>query len=78
MKAILEGLSEIAIDALRKGGPGIFKLHGLVQLKRIDKPARAARRGIDPFTKEERDFPAKPAHSVVKAYAFKPAKDAVN
>lgn len=77
VNAVLDGLSSLAADALKKGGPGVFKIHGLVQLKRVDVPAKPARRGIDPFTKLERDFPAKPASSKVKAGALKAAKDAV-
>lgn len=75
--AVVDGIIELASEAIGKGGPGVFKLAGLVQLKRVDKPAQPARRGIDPFTKAERDFPAKPAKSVVKASALKAAKDAV-
>lgn len=77
VKAVLDGLGDLAAQALKKGGAGVFKIHGLVQLKRVDVPAKPARRGIDPFTKQERDFPAKPATSKVKASALKGAKDAV-
>lgn len=75
--AVLTNLNSLANAALAKGGPGVFKIHGLVQLKRVDVPAKPARRGVDPFTKQERDFPAKPASVKVKATVLKGAKDAV-
>lgn len=74
---VIDSIVEIANKQLSKDGPGLFKIAGLVQLKRVDKPAQPARRGTDPFTKVERDFPAKPAKSVVKASVMKATKDAV-
>ena len=39
-------------------------------------PAKKARKGIDPFTKQERMFAAKPASVKVKVRALKKVKDA--
>lgn len=39
-------------------------------------PAKKARKGIDPFTKVERVFKAKPASVKLKARFFKKLKDA--
>ena len=58
-------------------GPGVFSLPGLVKLKRVVKPATKARMGINPFTKEEMMFKAKPARKVVKAQPLKALKDMV-
>lgn len=77
VQAVLDQLVVLATKALGKKGSGVFKVDKFVQLKRVDKPAKAARRGIDPFTKKERDFPAQPAKSVVKVAALKYIKDAV-
>ena len=41
------------------------------------KPAAKARKGINPFTKEETTFKAKPARKVIKGRPVKAAKDAV-
>lgn len=76
IQAVLDGLNGLVAAALNKSGPGLFKIHGLVQFKRVDVPAKPARRGIDPFTKQEREFPAKPASVKVKVSALKGAKDA--
>lgn len=75
--AVLDGLCDQATNALADGGPGIFKIHGLVQLKKVHKPAQPARRGMNPFTKQEQDYPAKPASNKVKANALKQLRDAV-
>jgi nucleoid DNA-binding protein len=43
----------------------------------VRKPATAARKGINPFTKEEVMFKAKPARNVVKVLPLKALKDMV-
>jgi hypothetical protein len=43
----------------------------------IQKPAVKARKGINPFTKEEQMFKAKPARKVVKVRPLKNLKDMV-
>jgi nucleoid DNA-binding protein len=42
------------------------------------RPARKARKGINPFTGEETTFAAKPAHTVVKVQPLKGLKDMVD
>jgi len=41
------------------------------------KPARPAREGINPFTKQKQKFAAKPASKAVRARPVKAVKDAV-
>jgi nucleoid DNA-binding protein len=62
---------------LKDGGPGVFSIPGLFKVKVSRKPAEPERTGIDPFTKQERVFKAKPARSVVKVSALKKLKDSV-
>jgi nucleoid DNA-binding protein len=50
---------------------------GLMKVKLVHKPAVPARKGINPFTKEEVMFKAKPARNVVKVQALKTLKDMV-
>ena len=57
---------------------GAFKLGGALNLKLKKKPATAARKGVNPFTKEPCVFKAKPASKTVKAYAMKKLKDMIN
>ena len=62
---------------VKKRGPGSFTLPGLLKIRTVRKPARRARRGINPFTGEETTFAAKPAHTVVKVLPLKGLKDMV-
>jgi len=60
-----------------KRGPGVFSIPGLMKIKVVRKPATKARKGINPFTKEETMFKAKPARNVVKILPLKGLKDMV-
>ena len=51
---------------LSKNGPGVFKVPALMRITIKRKPATKARKGINPFTKEEVMFKAKPARNVVR------------
>jgi nucleoid DNA-binding protein len=48
---------------------------GLVKIKVVHKPATKARKGINPFTKQEQMFKAKPARNVIKVRPLKALKD---
>ncbi len=56
---------------------GLFNVVGMMKVKVVHKPAQPARKGINPFTKEEVMFKAKPARNVVKVLALKSLKDMV-
>lgn len=60
---------------LNDQGPGAFTIPGLVKIKVVRKPATEARKGINPFTKEETIFKARPARTVVKVQSLKALKD---
>ncbi len=75
--SVLESLAGQIKTALGKKGPGIFALPGLFKITVVHKPAKPARKGIDPFTKVERMFKAKPASRGVKVRALKSLKDMV-
>ena len=62
---------------LSKGGPGVFKVPGLMRIVVQRKPATKARMGINPFTKEEVMFKAKPARNVVKVRPLRGLKEMV-
>ena len=70
----LEGLIK---KNLGRRGPGFFTVPGLMKIKVVRKPATKARKGINPFTREEMVFKAKPARNVVKVLALKNLKDMV-
>ncbi|MDX1513208.1 MAG: HU family DNA-binding protein [Gammaproteobacteria bacterium] len=73
--AVLESLSGIIEQHVKKRGPGTFTLPGLLKVKTQRKPATKARKGINPFTGEETVFKAKPARTVVKIQPLKALKD---
>ncbi len=58
-------------------GPGVFTLPGLLKIKVVRKPAVPERTGINPFTKQETMFKAKPARNVIKLQALKNLKQMV-
>jgi DNA-binding protein HU-beta len=75
VKAVIENLVEVGHKELKKNG--IFVLHGFAKFVVVKKPARPARKGINPFTKQEQTFAAKPASKAVRARPVKAVKDAV-
>lgn len=62
---------------LKKGAAGAFTVPGMMKVTVQRKPATKARKGINPFTKEEVMFKAKPARNVVKVRPMKGLKDLV-
>ena len=74
---VFDSLTSLVQKNMSRRGPGVFTLPGLVKLQKIHKPAVKARKGINPFTKEETMFKAKPARNVVKARCLKALKDMV-
>merc|ERR1719272_1297271 len=63
-KAVVEALMGVAVSELKKSGS--FKLGGMLNMKLKDQPAKKARKGINPFTKEPCVFKAKPASKKVR------------
>ncbi|MBI3898330.1 MAG: HU family DNA-binding protein [Gammaproteobacteria bacterium] len=74
--AVFDSLADLMARDLKKG-PGIVNVVGLMKVKVVRKPAVPARKGINPFTKEEVMFKAKPARNVVKVQPLKTLKDMV-
>jgi len=77
VSTLLEDLGTLIGKNLKKSGPGVFNIPGLMKVKCVRKPATKARKGINPFTKEECMFQAKPARNVVKILPLKGLKDMV-
>ena len=73
--AVMAELEGIIARHIGKNGPGEFVLPGLFKINTVKKPAVKARKGIDPFTKQERMFAAKPASVKVKIRPLKKLKD---
>lgn len=75
VKSVFDSLSSEIGNAVGKKGPGVFAVPGLMKITVIQKPATKARKGINPFTKEEQMFKAKPARKVIKVRPLKALKD---
>merc|ERR1712187_105730 len=76
VKAIAEGMMELAAEELKK--TGAFNLGGALKLKLKKRPATKAKKGVNPFTKEPCVFKAKPASKTVKAFALSKLKELIN
>ena len=73
--AVLDSLGEVIEAHVKKNAIGEFVLPGLLKISTVRKSATKARKGINPFTKEEVTFKAKPASTVVKVRPLKGLKD---
>lgn len=77
VQAVMDELSGIIEGHISKRGCGEFVLPGLMKVVTVKKPARKARKGINPFTGEETVFKAKPASIQVKIRPLKKMKEMV-
>src|SRR5829696_10183560 len=75
VKLVVETLVAVGHKELKK--TGVFVLPGFAKFVVVKKPARPAREGINPFTKEKQKFAAKPASKGIRARPVKAIKDAV-
>lgn len=75
--AVLDCLTEVIEKHVRPGGAGMFVYPGLMKITVVKKPARAARKGINPFTGEEIMIKARPAYKAVKIKPLKKLKEMV-
>jgi nucleoid DNA-binding protein len=75
--AVLDALAGEIKKAVGKKGPGVFAVPGLMKVIVVNKPAVKAHKGINPFTKQEQLFKAKPARKVIKVRPLKALKDMV-
>ena len=76
VKAVITSLEATMLASVHKKGLGSFTMPGLLKVNVINVPAKKKRTGIDPFTKVERVFAAKPATVKIKTRALKKLKDA--
>merc|ERR1712196_174063 len=76
VRGVAEAIVALAATVLKKNGK--FKCAGALNMKLKKKPATAARKGVNPFTKEPCVFKAKPASQTVRALPMKKFKELVN
>ena len=76
VRAVLASLEGAVAASVHKKGAGSFTLPGLLKITSVSVPAKPKRKGINPFTKEEQWFAAKPASTKLKVRPLKKLKDA--
>ncbi|HYF59003.1 MAG TPA: HU family DNA-binding protein [Burkholderiaceae bacterium] len=69
-KAVYAALEAVMVASLHKKGAKQFVMPGILKATTVMKPATKARKGINPFTKEEVTFKAKPASVKVRVRAL--------
>jgi nucleoid DNA-binding protein len=75
VSGVFGAMSDLIKRELGKKGPGEFVVPDLLKLKVRNVPAKPKRKGIDPFTGQEKMFAAKPASRKIRATALKKLKD---
>ena len=78
VKKVWGSLERLIEASICERGYGQFTLPGLMKVTTVRRPAIKARRGINPFTKEEIWFKAKPATTGVRIRALKKMKGFAN
>ena len=75
VNAVLDELNTLIERSIKKRAVGEFTIPGVMKITTVKKPARKARKGINPFTGEETVFKAKPASIAVKIRPLKKLKE---
>ena len=78
VRAVLSSLEGAMAASVNKKGAGTFTLPGLLKVTAVNVPAKPKRKGINPFTKEEQWFAAKPASVKLKVRPLKKLTDAAS
>jgi len=75
VQSVLDELTDIIEGHVKKRACGEFVLPGLMKIVTVKKPAKKARKGINPFNGEETIFKAKPASIAIKIRPLKKLKE---
>ena len=75
VNTVLDELNTLIERSIKKRSVGEFTIPGVMKITTVKKPARKARKGINPFTGEETVFKAKPASIAVKIRPLKKLKE---
>lgn len=75
VSSVMDEYDTLVERSIKKRSVGEFTIPGMMKITTISKPARKARKGINPFTGEETMFKAKPASIAVKVRPLKKLKE---
>ena len=73
--SLFDELATLIKKELGEEEAGTINISNLLKIKVVRKPATSERKGINPFTKEETVFKAKPAKNVVKLVPLRGLKE---
>lgn len=73
--SVMDEMHTLMERSIKKRSIGEFTVPGIMKITTVKKPARKARKGINPFTGEETMFKAKPASTAVKIRPLKKLKE---
>ena len=73
--SVMDEMNVLMERSIKKRSVGEFTVPGIFKITTVKKPARKARKGINPFTGEETMFKAKPASIAVKVRPLKKLKE---
>ena len=73
--SVMDEMHSLIERSIKKRAVGEFTIPGVMKITTVKKPARKARKGINPFTGEETMFKAKPASIAVKVRPLKKLKE---
>ena len=73
--SVMDEYDTLIQRSLKKRSVGEFTVPGMMKITTVSKPAKKARKVINPFTKEEQMFKAKPASIGVKVRPLKKMKE---
>jgi nucleoid DNA-binding protein len=75
VSTVIDEIGALIERSIKKRAVGEFTLPGILKITTVAKPAKKARKGINPFTGEEQMFKAKPASIGVKVRPLKKLKE---
>ena len=75
VSSVMEEMDTLIERSVKKRGVGEFTIPGMMKITTVKKPAKKARKGINPFTGEATTFKAKPASIAVKVRPLKKMKE---
>jgi len=75
VSSVMDEMDALVERSIKKRSVGEFTMPGMMKITTVSKPARKARKGINPFTGEETMFKAKPASIAVKVRPLKKLKE---
>jgi len=73
--SVMDEFHTLMERSIKKRSVGEFTVPGIMKITTVKKPARKARKGINPFTGEQTTFKAKPASIAVKVRPLKKLKE---